>query len=207
MSNSIYWSVGTHRVHFTIPNFQMVFSHVPISSRLQIAGQRPADSDRFREVSAKFNKTIWFLRYCPTWPKNWCVRLNPRAHFTRYRSEPIDVLGIFIHIVCNALFFYNWRPTAVQASPVVVFFLSATLFIGKIIGSIRLTIDRFESHVKRPSFKVRRRQRSDTRLVLLKLIVACAHDEYIASTHTVCLSRFYRFVNIHVIRAFGQARI
>lgn len=71
---------------------------------------------------AKFSKTIRFLRYCPTWPKNWCVRLNPRAHFTRYGSEPIDVHDIFIHVVCNALFFYNWRPTAVQASPVVVFF-------------------------------------------------------------------------------------
>lgn len=78
---------------------------------------------------AKFSKTIRFLRYCPTWPKNWCVRLNPRAHFTRYRSEPIDVLGIFIHVVCNALFFYNWRPTAVQA---LFFFYSQHCLSGRL---------------------------------------------------------------------------
>lgn len=55
----------------------------------------------------------------------------------------------------------------------------------------------------------RRHSKSDgdgtiTRVVLLKLIVACARDEYIAPTTR--LSRFYRFVNIRAIRTRGQTR-
>jgi len=35
---------GTHRMHFTSQHYQMIFSHVPVSSRLQSAGQRPRTS-------------------------------------------------------------------------------------------------------------------------------------------------------------------
>lgn len=123
MSNSIYRSeVHTPNAFYGTKFPNGIFARTYFVSSAEPRVNVPADSDRFRQVSAKFSKTIWFLRYCPTWPKNWCVRLNPRAHFTRYRSEPIDVLGIFIHVVCNAPFFYNWRPTAVQASPVCCFF-------------------------------------------------------------------------------------
>lgn len=98
-------------------------------------GSTSQDFDRFAKVSLNSAKPSRFLRsdfYCPTWLKNWCVRLNPRAHFTRYRSEPIDVPGIFIHVVCNALFFYNRRPTAVQASPAVVFFYPQHCLSGRL---------------------------------------------------------------------------
>lgn len=182
----------------------MIFSHLSLLFRL-VYGSRvnvPGLRSIYQSI-AKFSKTTRFLRYCPTWPKNWCVRLNPRAHFTRYRSEPIHVPGIFIHVVfVTRCSFITWRPTAVQASPAVFFYSQHCLS-----GRLSAQYARFESHVKRPSFKVRRRRRSDTRLVLLKLIVACAHDEYIASTYTVRLSRFYRFVNIRTIQAFGQPSI
>lgn len=87
------------------------------------------DFDRFAKVSLNSAKPSDFygivLRDRRIDASDWIRELISRAIGA---SRPIDVLGIFIHVVCNALFFYNRRPTAVQASLAVVFFIRNTVY-------------------------------------------------------------------------------
>lgn len=105
------------------------------------------------------------------------------------------ILGIFIHVVCNALSFYNRRPTAVGASTLLVFFIRNALYRK----DYRLNINRSLWEPRQASpFKVRRR--SDTRLVLLKLIVACVWRIHTASfdVHTPFVSFVFTVLRISV---------
>jgi hypothetical protein len=137
---------GTSNVFYEIKFLNNIFARSYFVSSAESAGSTSQIFDRFIKAIAKFSKSIRFLRYCSTWSKN-CVRLNSRAHFTRYRGESMYSIFLYALLVIHAILL--WSETVGRQRVSRSLFSIITLYIGTIIGSLHWTIDRFECHMKR----------------------------------------------------------
>lgn len=61
------------------------------------------------------------------WLKNWCVRLNSRAHFTRCRSEPMYSIFLYALFVTRCSFITGGRRPSKRLS-LLFFFIRNTVY-------------------------------------------------------------------------------